>query len=173
MGHKVVLYNIHEEYSAKYCKVIEGIVVCFDITCLAALTMATVVASLSLRMPLEDAKRSREALYTSSSSTLLMISCCMVTDSMGYLPAADSADSITASDESKIAVAQSEASARVGVGFSIMDSIIWVAMTTGLPSSLHVSTMRFWMTGTSQGFISTPRSPRATMMPSLRSTIYR
>lgn len=168
----------------------------------AAFTMAVVVGSFERRrLDVDPAKRSSEALYTSSSSTLLIISCCIVTLSTGYLPAADSAESITASDlhtkrsvkghkkyskwsqinhrkatkrsqvgndivtewsqsivvvtirphyghkvvtyESKMAVAQSEASARVGVGFSIILSIICVAMTTGLPSSLQVSTMRF------------------------------
>jgi hypothetical protein len=44
---------------------------------------------------------------------------------------------------------------------------------THSPSSLHVSTILFCSTGTSHGFISTPRSPLATMIPSDRSTIYR
>ena len=56
------------------------------------------------------------------------------TVSTGYLPVALSAESITASAPSKTAVATSEASARVGVGASIMLSIIWVATTTGLPN---------------------------------------
>mmetsp|Transcript_14899 Transcript_14899/g.44919 ORF Transcript_14899/g.44919 Transcript_14899/m.44919 type:complete len:223 (+) Transcript_14899:847-1515(+) len=52
-----------------------------------------------------------------------------------------------------------------------MDSSICVATMTGLPASRHMLMMRFWMTGTSYGFISTPRSPRATMMPSEYSRI--
>ena len=35
-------------------------------------------------------------------------------------------------------------------------SNIWVAITTGLPRILQVSTILFWIGGTSQGFISTP-----------------
>jgi len=42
-----------------------------------------------------------------------------------------SAESITASEPSKIALATSEASARVGLGFSVMDSSICVAVITG------------------------------------------
>src|SRR3954465_462615 len=56
------------------------------------------------------------------------------TASAGYCPAADSADSITASAPSKMAVATSETSARVGTGLVIMDSSICVATTTGLPT---------------------------------------
>ena len=58
----------------------------------------------------------------------------VVTASAGYWPAADSADSITASAPSKIAVATSETSARVGTGELIIDSSICVATTTGLPA---------------------------------------
>ncbi len=56
------------------------------------------------------------------------------TASTGNWPAADSADSITASAPSKIAVATSDTSARVGTGLEIMLSSIWVATTTGLPA---------------------------------------
>ena len=59
----------------------------------------------------------------------------VATASTGYCPAADSADSITASAPSKIAVATSETSARVGTGEVIMDSSICVATTTGLPAA--------------------------------------
>ena len=58
----------------------------------------------------------------------------VATASTGYCPAADSADSITASAPSKIAVATSETSARVGTGEVIIDSSICVATTTGLPA---------------------------------------
>src|SRR5204862_442003 len=58
----------------------------------------------------------------------------VATASAGYWPAADSADSITASAPSKIAVATSDTSARVGTGLRIIDSSIWVATTTGLPA---------------------------------------
>ena len=56
------------------------------------------------------------------------------TASTGNWPAADSADSMIASAPSKIAVATSETSARVGTGLAIIDSSIWVATTTGLPA---------------------------------------
>mmetsp|Transcript_66788 Transcript_66788/g.184196 ORF Transcript_66788/g.184196 Transcript_66788/m.184196 type:complete len:247 (+) Transcript_66788:1210-1950(+) len=100
-----------------------------------------------------------------------MTFCCMATDSIGYLPAADSPESMTASAPSKIAVAMSEHSARVGAGLSIIDSSIWVATITGLPWERHSSMISFWSMGTSSGCISTPRSPRATMMPSQTSVI--
>src|ERR1700674_2799660 len=58
----------------------------------------------------------------------------VATASTGYCPAADSGDSMTASAPSKIAVATSDTSARVGTGLVIMDSSIWVATTTGLPA---------------------------------------
>ena len=58
----------------------------------------------------------------------------VATASTGYCPAADSADSITASAPSKMAVATSDTSARVGTGLVIIDSSIWVATTTGLPA---------------------------------------
>ena len=51
----------------------------------------------------------------------------------GYFPTAVSPESITAEVPSNTAFATSEISARVGVGFSIMDSSIWVAVMTILP----------------------------------------
>mmetsp|Transcript_23125 Transcript_23125/g.45120 ORF Transcript_23125/g.45120 Transcript_23125/m.45120 type:complete len:213 (-) Transcript_23125:626-1264(-) len=70
-----------------------------------------------------------------------------------------------------MAFATSLASARVGVGEVIMLSSICVATTTGLPTFLMSETMRFWTTGTWWGDSSTPRSPRATMMPSTASAM--
>ncbi len=52
--------------------------------------------------------------------------------STGYLPAAVSALSITASVPSSTALATSLTSARVGTGLMIIDSIIWVAVITTL-----------------------------------------
>jgi hypothetical protein len=60
-----------------------------------------------------------------------MMRAIMETDSMGYLPEAVSAESMTASEPSKMALATSEASARVGRGFWVMDSSICVAVMTG------------------------------------------
>ena len=56
------------------------------------------------------------------------------TASTGYLPEADSADSMMASAPSKTAMETSDTSARVGTGAVIIDSSIWVATTTGLPA---------------------------------------
>ncbi len=68
-----------------------------------------------------------------SDSTVVATRSIVVTASIGYWPEALSADSITASAPSNTAVATSETSARVGTGVVIIDSSIWVAMTTGLP----------------------------------------
>ncbi len=95
----------------------------------------------------------------------------VATASTGYCPAADSADSITASAPSKIAVATSETSARVGTGLVIIDSSIWVATTTGLPARRAARVICFCMPGTFSSGISTPRSPRATISASVRSMI--
>ena len=72
----------------------------------------------------------------------------VATASAGYCPAADSADSITASAPSKIAVATSDTSARVGTGLEIIDSSIWVATTTGLPARRDVRVICFCTPGT-------------------------
>ncbi len=55
------------------------------------------------------------------------------TASTGYAPAAVSPDSITAEVPSKIALATSLTSARVGVGLRCIESSIWVAVMTGRP----------------------------------------
>ncbi len=65
-----------------------------------------------------------------------------------------------------MAFATSETSARVGLGFSIMELSIWVATMTGLPSLRQRATIRFCSMGTLSAASSTARSPRATMMPS-------
>ena len=70
-----------------------------------------------------------------------------------------------------MALATSVISARVGRGFSIMESSIWVAVITGLPAATHWAIMSFWMMGISVKSISTPMSPRATMTPSATDRI--
>src|SRR6476469_5024650 len=52
-----------------------------------------------------------------------------------------------------------------------MLSSICVATTTGLPTRRAVRVICFWMPGTFSNGISTPRSPRATINASERSTI--
>ena len=102
-------------------------------------------------------------MLASASSMMRAI---MLTASTGYFPLAVSAESITASEPSKIALATSEASARVGRGFSVIDSSICVAVITGRRNSRARAIIFFCTTGTRSGFISTPRSPRATITPS-------
>ncbi len=67
---------------------------------------------------------------------------------------------------SKMALATSVASARVGRGFLIMESSIWVAVTTCFPALYAFLMMSFCRMGSSSKGISTPISPRATMIPS-------
>ena len=95
----------------------------------------------------------------------------VATASTGYCPAADSADSITASAPSKMAVATSDTSARVGTGLVIIDSSIWVATTTGLPAPRDARVICFCRPGTFSTGSSTPRSPRATIRASVISRI--
>ena len=95
-----------------------------------------------------------------------MIRAIVRTASIGCAPEAVSPDSISASVPSSTALATSEASARVGRGCVIIDSSIWVAVITILPRLLVSSMIRFCHSGTFSGPSSTPRSPRATMMPS-------
>ena len=92
-----------------------------------------------------------------------------VTTSTGKSPTAVSAESMTASVPSSTALATSNTSARVGIELLIMDSIIWVAVMT-IRSRLRVVEIRFfWMPINCASPTSTPRSPRATMTPSLAS----
>ena len=83
---------------------------------------------------------------------------------------ADSSESMTQSVPSRMALATSVASARVGRRFLAMDSSIWVAVITGLPNRLARAMIRFWRMAISSMGISTPRSPRATMSPSAASS---
>ena len=55
------------------------------------------------------------------------------TASTGYIPIADSPESMTQSVPSRMALATSVASARVGLRLVVMDSSICVAVITGLP----------------------------------------
>ena len=110
-------------------------------------------------------------LYFLNSSVLFEISAIILTASTGYLPFADSPESITASVPSKIAFATSPASALVGLGFLIIESSICVAVITGFPALLHFLIIIFCINGTSSAGISTPRSPLATIIASLNSRI--
>ena len=101
-----------------------------------------------------------------SSSVTSMIRAIVRTASIGYSPTLVSPESMTASAPSRTAFAQSEASARVGRGLVIIDSSTCVATMTGLAFWRASSTARFCTSGTCSSGSSTPRSPRATMMPS-------
>ena len=61
---------------------------------------------------------------------------------IGYLPTVVSPDNIIASDSSYTALATSVTSARVGIGFSIIDSSMCVATITRLPISAQVRIIR-------------------------------
>ncbi|GBD93439.1 hypothetical protein BMS3Abin05_01022 [bacterium BMS3Abin05] len=69
-------------------------------------------------------------------STVAAIFAIILTASAGYFPMALSSDSITASVPSRIALATSVTSARVGRIFSVIDSSICVAVMTGRPRRL-------------------------------------
>ena len=99
-------------------------------------------------------------------STARAIRSMYATASTGYSPTAVSPESITADVPSRIAFATSLASARVGSGWCTIDSSICVAVITGFPRSSAFRMIRFWISGTSAGPISTPRSPRATITAS-------
>jgi hypothetical protein len=62
---------------------------------------------------------------------------------MGNVPIAVSPDSITALVPSKIALATSDTSARVGLGLLIIDSSICVAVMTGFPTALALRMICF------------------------------
>mmetsp|Transcript_4303 Transcript_4303/g.11017 ORF Transcript_4303/g.11017 Transcript_4303/m.11017 type:complete len:209 (-) Transcript_4303:482-1108(-) len=83
------------------------------------------------------------------------------------MPLAVSPESITQSAPSSTALATSDTSARVGRGLLVMDSSIWVAQMMGLPARLHLAIIIFCATKTFSAGISMPRSPRATITPSV------
>mmetsp|Transcript_16763 Transcript_16763/g.40078 ORF Transcript_16763/g.40078 Transcript_16763/m.40078 type:complete len:251 (-) Transcript_16763:628-1380(-) len=108
------------------------------------------------------------SMISSASLTIILIAWTL---SMGYVPAAVSPLSITASAPSRTAVPTSVTSALVGRGFLCILSNICVATITGFPLALHFSTIIFWAANTFRNGISTPRSPLATMIPSLSARI--
>ncbi len=105
------------------------------------------------------------------SSVDSMMRAMVLTVTTGNSPTLVSPLSMSASAPSSTALAQSEASARVGRGLVIMDSSICVATMTGLALRRASSTARFCTMGTASSGSSTPRSPRATMIASNASTI--
>lgn len=68
----------------------------------------------------------------------------MSTATIGNYPLAVSPESITQSDPSSTALATSDASALVGLGLEIIDSIIYVAVITGLPASNALLIIHFY-----------------------------
>ena len=65
-----------------------------------------------------------------------------------------------------MALATSVDSARVGRGWYTIDSNICVAVITGFPSTLAFWVNCFWTTAILSMGVSTPKSPRAIMIPS-------
>mmetsp|Transcript_46230 Transcript_46230/g.104173 ORF Transcript_46230/g.104173 Transcript_46230/m.104173 type:complete len:315 (+) Transcript_46230:431-1375(+) len=111
------------------------------------------------------------ALWKSAASASRQTLAIVETASFGYLPLAVSPDSITQSAPSSTAFATSLASARVGRGLLVIDSSIWVAQITGLPAMLHLAIIIFCARNTFSVGISIPRSPRATITPSVSARI--
>ena len=96
----------------------------------------------------------------------LAIVASIATDSTGHAPTALSWESITASVPSRIALATSATSARVGRGELTIESSIWVAVIEGRASRPAIRNSCFWAIGTSAIGSSIPRSPRATITQS-------
>ena len=105
-------------------------------------------------------------LSRNSSSVANATSFMMRTASRGYWPMAVSPESMQASPPSRIALATSVTSARVGRRECCMLSSICVAMITGFCWARQADTIRFCTTGICATSISTPKSPRATMIAS-------
>ena len=78
---------------------------------------------------------------------------------------------MTQSAPSKMALATSDDSALVGLGFLIILSSICVAQTIGLPARLQRPIIIFCARKIFSVGISMPRSPRATITPSVASRI--
>ena len=105
------------------------------------------------------------------SSTFRMILFMVSITISGYSPTDVSPLSITASAPSKTEFATSFTSARVGRGEVIILSSICVATITGLEAARHFLAIIFCNNGTCSIGISTPRSPLATITPSVASII--
>ena len=113
--------------------------------------------------------RYREVRATGCRSAPTAALAIALTTSTGYDPTAVSAESMTASVPSSTALATSNTSARVGIEFSIIDSIICVAVIT-IRSRFRVLEIKsFWMPISWASPTSMPRSPRATITPSQAS----
>ena len=105
------------------------------------------------------------------SSVRSAIEASIATDSTGYWPTALSCESITASVPSRIALATSVTSARVGRDERTIESSIWVAVIEGRASAPASAITCFCTIGTSSIRSSMPRSPRATITQSAARTI--
>ena len=142
---------------------------------LAPTCCAVYKAPMAMAWSMRTMERSLPGMFNSASwacSAASQIAAISSTVSSGYLPAAVSALSITASVPSITALATSLTSARVGTGFWIIDSIIWVAVMTTLSCLCAKRIMRFCKAGTAALPTSTAKSPRATMMPSLACKMF-
>ncbi len=95
-----------------------------------------------------------------------------LTASTGFSPTAVSSLSMTASAPSSTAFSTSDASARDGRRDATIDASICVATMVHFPRRAARLRICFWMMGTCSKGSSTPRSPRATMIPSEASRIW-
>src|SRR4030095_12507205 len=148
---------------------ISGASNCSVITC-AASTAASVIGSIKPDSDTDSTRDERplDSKYASASEQIWPI---VTTASTGYLPTALSPESMTASVPSRTALNTSLASARVGrLECSMLLSILG-EVRTGRWAWLHSAMMRFWIAGTCCTFISTPKSPRATITQSVTAMI--
>ena len=90
------------------------------------ITACAMACANSLTRPSKRSPRRLRAIWYFSAPTIT--SAIASTARTGYLPTADSPESITASLPSSTALATSDTSARVGTGLWIIDSIICVAV---------------------------------------------
>jgi hypothetical protein len=129
------------------------------------------VARLDSTLFCTAARLAASAARTRCDSVYAAIFASIVTASSGNFPIADSPESITQSVPSRIAFATSVASARVGSRLLIIDSSICVAVMTGFPARFAFVMSTFCVCAIASIGTSTPRSPRATMMPSAAARI--
>ena len=134
----------------------------------ATSTAAAVSASAVESLPSSAIFGRRSKASVSMCSIILLIVC---TTKAGCSPTLVSPESINASAPSSTAFATSLASARVGRDIVIMESSICVATITGLPAARANAIVSFCTNGTSSSGSSTPKSPRATIIPSNALTI--
>ncbi len=135
---------------------------------MASLTAEAITSVLLVRGKADESKRPYSLRRVCALRSIVAI---VRTDSTGYLPLADSPESIVASVPSITALKTSDTSERVARGFSVIVSSMFVAVITALPAAFTLVIIIFWKTGTISNGTSIPMSPRAIMIPSAASMI--